>query len=522
MKNKYTFGLISIMVVGVILRLINIDVESYWFDEIYSVTLAKIPLFEIPFLTSKDFHPPFYYMALNIWMSIFGSTETASRSLSALFSVLTIPVIYFIAKNVFNKKTALIAALIFAVSRINIFYSQEARMYTLLALLASISYLMMIKILQSKDKKPAYWVLYILANTAMTYTHNFAFLILLSQVLYILIFWFKSKSTKSAKPIQFIISYGVLFLLYLPWLFVFIGQMKKVGHGFWLPAISRFSGGEAFVELSGSITIAIIFLILLAWLIFKQSSSKDNLDSIDNNQEIKASVIGSGIFWIWFILPIALPLFVSYFFSPIFNARYSLLTSPALILLVSAGINKLTSKKVSYTILIAIFVLSIASLYEDWTTNEKEDWRAAAKYIDKTVTNNDLIIVDVCREFDYLGDSQILVEVYTKNKTLNYYSLASNHTQKDLDAMLNKIKSYKNIYFVKSHGTDHHNPMDPIINDQGFVLKGSVSFENYVRRYFYLEKYAPNKYDLLLKKCTISQSIKIEKFVPENKIQIKN
>ncbi|MEI6090763.1 MAG: glycosyltransferase family 39 protein [bacterium] len=521
MKNKYIFWLLGIIGLGIILRLINIGLESYWFDEIYSIALAKMPLNEIPVLTSRDFHPPFYYMLLNIWMIIFGNTETVARSLSGLFSVLTIPIIFTIAKNVFNKKTALFSAIIFAVSRINIFYSQEVRMYTLLALLASISYLLIIKILQNKDKKPILWVLYILVNSAMTYTHNFAFLIILSQVLYILFFWFKTKSAKSAKPIQFIISYIVLFLLYLPWLFVFLGQMKSVSNGFWLPAISIFSGGEAFIELSGSITLAIIFLILLAVLIFKQDRDKSTLNIAVSNRETNNSIIGTGIFWIWFILPIALPLFVSYIFSPIFNARYSLLTSPALILLVSAGIDKFNSKKVSYAILIAIFALSIATLVEDWTTYEKEDWRAAAKYIDKTVTNKDLIIVDVCREFDYLGDSQILVEIYTKNKKLNYYSLASNHTQKDLDRMLNKIKSYKNIYFVKSHGTDYHNPMDSIINRQGFALNHSEYFQNYVRRYLYLEKYAPDKYDLYLKKCTISQSIKIEHFVPLNQIQNK-
>lgn len=522
MKIKYNKWLLLIIILGLILRLIGITTESYWFDEIYSMTIAKLSFPGIVPMAAKDVHPPLYYMISHLWLNIFGTNELAARSLSAVFSLATIPVLYSIAIRLFNKKVAYISTLIFAFSRINIFYSQECRMYTLLSLLVCISYFFMIKILQSKDKngsKVSLLILYSLANTAMIYTHNFAFLILISQVIYILITLIRTKSVKSSKVIPFGISYIALFILYLPWFFILLNQIKSVSKGFWLPEISRFSGGEAFIELSGSIILAVIFFVLLVFAIIKpKEKNKDVVSNKSNNLESESPKIGTGMFWLWFVLPIALPLSVSYFLSPIFNARYLLLTSPALILLVAVGIDNLVSSKIRWAVVISILALSLIALTEDWTTNEKEDWRATSKYLDKTASKKDMIIVDVCREFDDMGDSQVLVEFYSKDKSLNYYSLATNHTDEDLDAMLRKLKNCKTVYFVKSHGEKYHNPMDSIIHKQGFVLEDSVNFENYTRRYLYMVKYAPNKYDLLLKKCTTSNSIKIEILTRENEI----
>lgn len=508
MKIKYNKWLLLIMLVGLILRLIDITTESYWFDEVYSIALAKFSFREIAVYTGKDVHPPFYYMMLHIWLNLFGNSELAARSLSAVFSLATIPVLYAIAVRVFYKNVAYVAALIFAFSRINIFYSQECRMYTLLTFLACLSFLLLIKIIQNKGSKKndnIFLALYVIANTAMIYTHNFGFMILISQVLYILIILLKSKSFKTAKILPLGISYFILFVLYLPWLFVFLYQLKSVGQGFWLPNISIFSGFESFIELSGSIALSIIYTLLL-FKIYKKNEKHS--EEIENG----GSKIGVGMFWLWFILPIALPLLISYISSPIFNARYLLLTSPALIVLVAVGIDKIIANKLKWSIVLVILVLSVLALTEDWTTKEKENWRATAEFIDKTCTDEDLIIVDVCPEFDYLGDSQALVEIYTKDKSLNYFSIASNHTKRDLKRMLYTIQNYKNIYFVKSHGKDYHNPMDSIIAQYGFTLKKSVYFENYVRRYLYYEKYESNKYDLMLKKCTVSQSIKVEKY----------
>ncbi len=523
MKIKYNKWLLLIIVLACILRLIDITTESYWFDEIYSIALSKFSFPKIAALASIDVHPPFYYMIFHIWIKIFGISELAARSFSAVLSIATIPIIYILTTRLFNKKTAYIAALIFAFSRINIFYSQECRMYTLLTLLACVSYYFLILILRdegSKRNKSFLLLWYLLANTAMIYTHNFGFMILLAQVLYILTILIRTKSLKTAKIFQLGISYVILFVLYLPWLFVFLSQLKTVGKGFWLPEISIFSGIESFIELSGSIILATIFLIIIVYGFLKKSE-KESLE-LKSETETNTLSIGGGLFWLWFILPIAIPLLVSYIASPIFNARYLLLTSPALIILVSVNIDRIVSNNLKWAIVILILALSIIALTEDWTTSEKEDWRSAAGYLDKTVKNRNLIIVDVCPEFNYLGDSQALVEMYTKNKALNYFSIASYNTKRDLKRMLKTIKKYDNIYFVKSHGKEYHNPMDSILTSQGFTLNKSVYFENYVRRYMYYESYAPNKYDLMLKKCTVANSIKIETFISKNNKQIEN
>jgi uncharacterized membrane protein len=59
--------------------------QSIWFDEGYSILLAKQPVGELLALTAVDAHPPLYYLLLKAWGEMFGFTEFALRSLSALF-----------------------------------------------------------------------------------------------------------------------------------------------------------------------------------------------------------------------------------------------------------------------------------------------------------------------------------------------------------------------------------------------------------------------------------------------------
>ena len=61
--------------------------QSVWFDESYSIMLAKSSIPDLFRLTGVDAHPPFYYLLLKSWTSIFGYSELALRSLSALLAL---------------------------------------------------------------------------------------------------------------------------------------------------------------------------------------------------------------------------------------------------------------------------------------------------------------------------------------------------------------------------------------------------------------------------------------------------
>lgn len=131
-----------ILLVGVILasaglRFYNLASESLWLDEIYSVRYVAVRnVVEVISDTFQtDFHPFLYYVFLDGWVALFGSSDWTCRSLSAITGVLSVIASYGLAKTAFRSESvALLSAFLVAVSPVHIRYSQEVRMYVLLLL----------------------------------------------------------------------------------------------------------------------------------------------------------------------------------------------------------------------------------------------------------------------------------------------------------------------------------------------------------------------------------------------------
>ena len=80
-----------------------------------------------------------YYYALHFWRGVFGESEFALRSLSAALGVVLVWLIYLLGRRLFDESTALAAAFVAALNPFQVYYSQEARMYVLLAVWAAAS-----------------------------------------------------------------------------------------------------------------------------------------------------------------------------------------------------------------------------------------------------------------------------------------------------------------------------------------------------------------------------------------------
>ena len=87
-------------------------------------------------LTAQDIHPPLYYALLHGWTAILGTGPAALRLLSVVVGVLTIPLLYLVARRMFTRRVALLATFLLTISPLHVYYSQEVRMYGLVALLS--------------------------------------------------------------------------------------------------------------------------------------------------------------------------------------------------------------------------------------------------------------------------------------------------------------------------------------------------------------------------------------------------
>src|SRR3989344_6461242 len=136
MKSKYK--IILILIAALVMRLISLN-QSLWMDEAISATVVKnYNLLEIiTKFAPADPPPPLYYLLLRFWSGLFGLSEISLRLPSVIFAVMTVYVVYKIGL-IYFKKVAIWTSVLLATAPLHIYYSQEARMYSLSTLLTSL------------------------------------------------------------------------------------------------------------------------------------------------------------------------------------------------------------------------------------------------------------------------------------------------------------------------------------------------------------------------------------------------
>ncbi|MDP9452367.1 MAG: glycosyltransferase family 39 protein [Actinomycetota bacterium] len=166
---RVVLGLVGLTAVAVVLRLEGRGM-SFWLDEGLSVGIASHPLSEIPGLLRLDGSPPLYYLVLHPWMQLFGTSEEAVRGLSLVLGLAAIPVAFWAGRSLFGRWVGWIAAVLAASNGYLVYYSREARMYTLLVLTTLVCVTAFTHAFVFGRRR---WLpVFVLALAATLYTHN--------------------------------------------------------------------------------------------------------------------------------------------------------------------------------------------------------------------------------------------------------------------------------------------------------------------------------------------------------------
>jgi uncharacterized membrane protein len=346
-----------IVFLSLLIRFISLN-QSLWLDEATSALVARMPVSEIftKFLPG-DFHPPLYYLVLKYWTTLFGYSEVSLRTPSVIFGIVTVYVTYLIGKKLISKEAGLIASGLVATSGLAVYYSQEARMYSMAALLVSIA----VYLYDSKK-----WLGFSFALVLIGMTDYVSLLVVPI---------FLITAQKEVKRVA--LSLIPLVLTFLLWSPIFV---KQISGGLSL-------AGSAWWKILGLPTLKNALLIPVKFIFGRISF---------DNKPVYALIatLGGSVFayllikarkaprtiWYWLIIPIILGILLSFKIPTLSFFRF-LFCLPAFYLLAAYGIEKTGKFKRLFLIIIFSANLLTTGYYLLTPRFHREDWRAAATAI---------------------------------------------------------------------------------------------------------------------------------------------
>jgi hypothetical protein len=248
--------LCAIVLAGVPFRTCGLAARSVWFDEAFTWRLIQFPFIEMLQRAARDNSPPLYYILLQGWAELFGTSATALRALSVLFGSLTVVGAYLFGAEAFaipttvaesaysscrGRAVGLLAAALVALSAFQIRYSWELRMYALAAALTVFSSWALLRALRSPARLRR-WLLYGVLALLLAYTHYYGLFTLAAQGLFVAgallvrAGWCPAALLRERAFWYAVLTAGLVVVAWLPWLPVFLRQHAQVKANFWSPS----------------------------------------------------------------------------------------------------------------------------------------------------------------------------------------------------------------------------------------------------------------------------------------------
>lgn len=176
-ERARAYGLLAAALsLGVALRAHALGALSLYYDELYATRIHGLSPRNVAGVVARtafyDQHPPLYYLSALAWTQLFGISEAGVRGLSVVAGALLIPAVYLLGRDLSGRRTGAWGALVTAVFPLLVYYSREARMYAQLALLATLSTWLLVRLARGDRSR---WLLpaWVVASAGAALTHYF-------------------------------------------------------------------------------------------------------------------------------------------------------------------------------------------------------------------------------------------------------------------------------------------------------------------------------------------------------------
>jgi mannosyltransferase len=386
-----TLTLVLLTVAAAALRFFFLTRKPFWFDECFSAEVARLGWHDfIRLLWWREANMSLYYLLLRGWLYIGSASAHASgpffiRSFSVLASLATLPAIFWLAQELFDRRIALIAVALLSCNAYSVRYAQEARSYSLFLLLATLSSGFFVAYFREQSEQNRRG--YILASILAVYAHLCALLLVAAQ-------WLSIRGVKIKFPLG--ISPGIrrawiaITVAALP-LLAFVG---KTGAGpiRWIPQAGAHTLLEYGEHLAGNDGPALLLLYAVACLPAILPLGRRAFRPAVDGETWRIQFL-----LIWLLFPVALTLLLS-LARPVFLARYFIFCLPALIILAAAGVAALRKNWMMGACLAVMLLLSLQGTFSYYDRDfdlERDGSEAAATYVYDHAQPGDAILFHI-------------------------------------------------------------------------------------------------------------------------------
>ena len=375
--------------------------QSLWMDEVFSLNLVDHSWMEMFDLAKADVHPPFYYVILKLFILIGGRWTDNVVFLGKLCSSIPFFLCFLLLGRKIEKSYGkLVAGLfcIFLAGMPNVLdYAVEIRGYAWGMFFVTGAYLTGENI-NSQDKWYRSWMPFTLYAVLAAYVHYFACFAV--GVIYIGLLIRNFRKTGFVK--KWVISVLAAVVAYLPWLFIFLSQLKTVIGDYWIEEVTLQSIYSYFrflfeprmdtfhVDMICGILLAVSYFALLI-LAFK-------------NRKCRVSnwgLWGSMVLIVTVLFGVAASLLI----RPIFVARYMIVAIGCFWFCYAWMIGENKKKKILVVLSLAVSLVIICidiGQFVRWEHRKKEYCEETMRVI-RQIDSNDIVLTEGKYTQDYLS-----------------------------------------------------------------------------------------------------------------------
>ncbi len=361
-------ALLIFVAVAVAVRLWCLACKPFWFDECFSVEVARIDWRNfLHLLWWREANMSLYYALLRIWL-VFGQSPFFIRSLSVAIAGATVPAVYWLAYSLYDRRVALIAAALSAFNAYDVRYAQEARSYSLFVLLATISSGLLIAFLRQPTRRNRLG--YIAISVLAVYAHFYALLLIIVHWLALRIRGRDPVLSPHLRRLWIAVAVGVAPLL------IFVA---KTGAGpiKWIqrPGLLDLAGfyeqlaGGTWLVLAAYVVACVVALVPFGKRLLRRDQSWE--------------IWRCQFLLLWLLFPVALSAVLS-LARPVFLGRYMIFCLPAFVVLAAAGLTRLRYAWLSAVAVIAVLFLAwqgASFVYAHDFDNERDASGEAVNFI---------------------------------------------------------------------------------------------------------------------------------------------